>query len=232
MTKAQRRRRAGGLLAIALLCGGLAASEVSDTVREAQSRVGAPVAVVVAARDLEAGERIERSALRVVDVPARYAPRDAATVPSQVVGLRPAGPVAAGSPITAGVVGGAESGPLGLRPGERAVEVAVAGGGALAEVAGPGTRVDVAVSTEPGDGPGETFLALEDVELLSIGPSSEPALDDTATTPTLMATMRVTAKQAVYLTAAQNFARELRLLPRPPGDRRSVGRAQTSIDGR
>jgi pilus assembly protein CpaB len=29
----------------------------------------------------------------------------------------------------------------------------------------------------------------------------------------------VTLKQAVYLSAAENFAREVRLLPRPPGDR-------------
>jgi pilus assembly protein CpaB len=33
----------------------------------------------------------------------------------------------------------------------------------------------------------------------------------------------VTAAQAVYLAAAQSFARELRLLARAPGDRRSVG---------
>jgi pilus assembly protein CpaB len=29
----------------------------------------------------------------------------------------------------------------------------------------------------------------------------------------------VTLRQAVYLTAAQSFAREIRLLPRAPGDR-------------
>ena len=34
-----------------------------------------------------------------------------------------------------------------------------------------------------------------------------------------VATLRVTLRQAVYLTAAENFAREVRLLARPPGDR-------------
>ena len=40
----------------------------------------------------------------------------------------------------------------------------------------------------------------------------------------LIATLRVTVRQAVYLTAAQNFAQEVRLLPRPAGDRGAAGR--------
>jgi hypothetical protein len=35
----------------------------------------------------------------------------------------------------------------------------------------------------------------------------------------------VTLRQAIYLTAAQNFAREVRLLSRPPGDAGRSGRA-------
>jgi hypothetical protein len=35
----------------------------------------------------------------------------------------------------------------------------------------------------------------------------------------------VTLRQAVYLTAADNFAREIRLLARPPGDRSAAGAA-------
>jgi pilus assembly protein CpaB len=34
------------------------------------------------------------------------------------------------------------------------------------------------------------------------------------------ASLRVTVRQAVFLAAAQSFAREIRLLPRAPGDRR------------
>ena len=44
------------------------------------------------------------------------------------------------------------------------------------------------------------------------GPAGEGAADS-------VATLRVTLRQAVYLTAAENFAREVRLLARPPGDR-------------
>ena len=52
-----------------------------------------------------------------------------------------------------------------------------------------------------------------------------------AATATATATVRVTLRQAVYLTAAQNFAREVRLLPRPPGDRSRAGRASVSAGG-
>jgi len=108
--------------------------------------------------------------------------------------------------------------------------VAVAGGEALA-VAAPGSRVDVIVSTEPRAGAGSAFVALESVELLGLGhvPGSGSfdavaSGEGAAASATAVATLRVTLRQAVYLTAAQNFAREVRLLPRPPGDHARSGR--------
>jgi 8-oxo-dGTP pyrophosphatase MutT (NUDIX family) len=57
--------------------------------------------------------------------------------------------------------------------GQRAIEVAVAGGEAL-EGAPPGTRVDVLVTTESRSGAGgRTYLALQDVELLGSRPASD-----------------------------------------------------------
>ena len=41
--------------------------------------------------------------------------------------------------------------------------------------------------------------------------------------PRVTATLRVTVAQAVYLAAAQSFARDVRLLARAPGDRRHAG---------
>jgi pilus assembly protein CpaB len=223
-----RRRRGLALLAVALACGALAASEVGSRVSEVERRVGAAVPVVVAARDLEPGSELAPADLRVAAVPRRFAPPDAPTATAQAVGLTVAGPVAAGSPITAGVVGAATgAGGGALRRGERAVDVAVTAGGALDGLAAAGTRVDVLAATDPGDGPGSAFVALEDVELLALAPIGDAALvaDAAPTQPTARATLRVTLRQAVYLTAAQSYARELRLLPRPPGDRRRVGRA-------
>ena len=103
----------------------------------------------------------------------------------------------------------------------------------------PGSRVDVIVSTEPRTGAGSTFVALEGVELLSLSAAAAGtgSFDPTASgegaaaTATALATLRVTPRQAVYLTAAQNFAREVRLLSRPPGDRGRTGRFGVSAGG-
>jgi pilus assembly protein CpaB len=232
----QRRRRAFTLLAIAAACGGLAASEVGKRAADAERRGGPAVPVVVAARPIAAGAELRLADLVVDEVPRRYAPRDAPRTPAQAVGLRTAGPVAAGSPITASLVGeGRKRPPGGLRHGERALEIAVAGGAALL-TAVPGTRVDVLVSTEPGAGAGRSFVALEDVELLALQPGVDALASDVggersgAGATSALATLRVTLRQAVYLTAAQSFARELRLLPRPVGDRRRIGPAGVSSD--
>jgi len=104
------------------------------------------------------------------------------------------------------------------------LEIAVAGGEALSQLGGSGAHVDVLVSTERGDSSGRTFLALEDVELLDLREGGGGDSEGAAGKATATATLRVTLRQAVYLTAAQNFAREVRLLPRPPGDRGRAGR--------
>ena len=89
--------------------------------------------------------------------------------------------------------------------------------------------MDVVVSTEPGGTGGRSFVALADVELLALRDDSAASAyggaDDEAPrgAPSALATLRVTLRQAVYLTAADNFGREIRLLVRPPGDRSTTG---------
>ncbi len=253
MSKSARRRRALLLLSLALACGGLAASEVGGRVREVERRVGRPVPVVAAARELKAGKEIGRGDLVVREVPERFVPPDAVRGVEEAVGAAPSARLARGAYVTVGALGGGEadsSRPGVLRRGERAVEVNVAGGSPLSESGGPGSRVDVVISTEPRNGSGRTFLALENVELLALGGSgsggsggassssggagSGAAADDgagAAGRASATATLRVTLRQAVYLTAAENFAREVRLLPRPGGDRRRAGRAAVSAEG-
>jgi pilus assembly protein CpaB len=205
-----------------------------------EARVGPLVPVVVARDDLQTDEELSAPHLAVRRVPERFVPRDSLASVDDAVGLRASVPVAAGSYLTAGQIrgagSGAERGPL--RRSERALDVAVPQSAALGESAAPAGRVDVLVTTEARDGRGRTFLALEDVDLLGLRPGD--ALDDAAAadrrdsradeSATAVATLRVTLRQAVYLTAAQNFAREVRLLPRPPNDRRREGRAVVPED--
>jgi pilus assembly protein CpaB len=225
-----RRRRGLLLLSLALASGGLAAVQVRERERGVEERVGPLVPVVVAKRGIPADEPLQPAQLAIARVPARFVPPDALGAPGRLAGARTAVPVAAGGYLTAGLLQGAASGGEGgpLRPGQRAVEVAVAGGSALAG-AGPGSRVDVLVSTQRREGAGRTFVALEDAELLELRHTSadafagEPSADGPA--PTALATLRVTLRQAVYLATAESFGHGVRLLVRPPGDRRRVGTA-------
>ena len=240
MNAKARRRRAFLLLSLALACGGLAASEVGSRMREVEAAVGVGVPVLTATRDVPAGEELRREHLGVREVPERFAPPDALTAPEEAVGLPVGAPVVKGSYVTAALFGEASAGRgpghgLGpLRRGERALEVAVAGGDVLAS-SGPGARVDVLVSTDAREGPGRTLLALEDVELLDLRVADAAGVapvdaGGASATASGVATLRVSLNQAVYLTAAQNFAREVRLLARPPGDRGRAGRATVPAD--
>jgi pilus assembly protein CpaB len=225
-----RRRRGLLLLSVALASGGLAASQVRERERRAAERSGPEVGVLVAARDIRAGGLIARDAVSVRLVPARFAPPDALPSADGVLGARTAAAVAAGGYVTASMLDGGETGDdIGLRRGERTVTVEVAGANALAGIQ-PGSRVDVLVSTETGAGGGRTTMALAGADLLRVeagaaGPyeGADPASGSGAAGPTALAGLRVSVEQAIYLTAADNFAREIRLLPRPPRDHSRAG---------
>lgn len=230
MSRKVRRRRGAVLLGLALLSGALAASQVRERIGSAERRVGPLVPVAVAEHDLRAGAGLRPGDLAVRRVPAAFVPGGVLSSPGQAVGERLAAPLASGGYLTAELLGdgGAATAPA-LGRGERALEVGVSGGRAL-DHASPGSRVDVVVSTEPRDGEGRSFVALEGVELLTLrqggqAEAGQGGEDGAARQATATATLKVTLKQAVYLSAAQNFAREVRLLPRPPGDRRRRGRA-------
>jgi pilus assembly protein CpaB len=236
-----RRRRGLLLLSVALAAGGLAASQVAEREREVEERVGPLVPVLVAARDLPSGARLSERALEVRRVPARFVPPDAIGSAAQIAGARTAVPLGTGSYLTAGQLESAAGGGSGaagaqLGPGERTIEVGVSGGGMLERLA-PGARVDVVVSTEPegGGGAGRTFVALADVQLLALrgdpaGGAYGAGDDEPSPGPAALATLRVTLRQAVYLTAVDNFGREIRLLARPPGDRTRAAPAVSAAD--
>ncbi len=217
-----RRRRAAVLLGLALLLGGMAASDVARREAAVRARLAPIVDVVVAAEDLEAGRELRERDLAVRRMPARFAPAGAAADPAELVGQRVAVPVPRGGYLAGGQLS-VEAGPPGaaVRRGERATDVVGVGS---AELVAPGARVDVLV-TRGGERAGGTALALEDVEVLASAPAAPGSGGEAgAGVPRVAATLRVTVRQALYLAAAQSYARELRLLPRAPGDRRRSGR--------
>jgi pilus assembly protein CpaB len=216
-----RRRRAVLLLGLALALGGLAAADVSRREAALARKLGPAVGVVVARQALAPGDRVTAERLAVRRVPARYAPAGALGAPGEAVGMRVAAAIPAGAYVTAGALGdgtgsGQARGPA-LRPGERVADLTAAG---PADLITPGGRVDVLVTRDPAHGgPAQTALALEDVEVLAAAPG-EPGEGAGAGGPRVRASLRVTLRQAVFLAAAQAFSREVRLLPRAPGDDR------------
>ena len=221
------RRRAAITLAVALLCGWMAASDVRSKEHHLQAGIGPLAQALVARSDLGAGKRVGGADLELRRLPVRFLPPDALRSSADAIGLRAAVPIPRGAYITASALAtptdSRNAFATALAPGERALDVTVSNTGAD-NLGGPGARVDVLVTTGKDGGPGRTTLALQDVQLLGTRQGAGQDSDK------LIATLRVTVRQAVYLTAAQNFAQEVRLLPRPAGDRGGAGRL--SIGGR
>ncbi len=239
LERGRRLRRGALLVLVGLALAAAAAAEVRGRLRASEELVGRPVTVVAAARDLHEGALLRSRDLALRRIPVRFAPPSAYADPRFVIGRRLRAPLMRGDPVTvAALADGAASDERArtLGTGERLVEVQVAGGAALAG-AEPGTRVDVVVS-EATAGGGRSALLLEALELRSLRPLGSPGAGapggspaeasaaeggESARLASHLAVLRVTPAQAVKLTAAAVFAREVRLLLRPPGDRRRAG---------
>lgn len=198
-----RARRGILLVGLAMVLGGLAASDIGRREAALAARLGPAVEVVVARGDLAAGTQLAETHLAVRRIPSRYLPAGAAQAPAEVLGGKLAAAVADGGPVGPGLLAVEGAGaPVGK--GERAVPLVATGS---AEMIVPGALVDVLVTRERG-----TELALRGAEVLTAAPVKEAS-----GTPRVAVTLRVRLRQAVALTEAESFAREIRLLPRAAG---------------
>jgi pilus assembly protein CpaB len=220
-----RRRRAAALLGLALLLGGLAASDVAGREAALRRAVGPTVPVVVVRSRLAAGQAFDARHLAIRRVPARFAPAMAYRSTSALTGTRAAVALEAGEDVGPSAVDdGTHAAGAPVRAGERVAELLARGSAGLIRTGG---RVDVLVTRERGDGSGATTVGLEDAEVLAAHAVADDDGGDAAGNRVAVS-LRVTARQAVYLAAAQSFARELRLLPRAHDDRRH-GLAGTTV---
>ena len=224
-----RRRRAAVLLGLALVLGGLAASDVAGREAALRRAVGPSVPVVVARTRIPAGTPLTARNLTVRRVPARFAPALAYGSPAALAGAKAVAALQAGEDVTpAAIDDGTSAAGSGapVRAGERVADLVARG---PADLIRAGARVDVLVTRESGAGAGSTSVALEDAEVLAAHPvaAADGAAADTAQGRVAVA-LRVTVRQAVFLAAAESFARDLRLLPRAVDDRRH-GLAGTTV---
>lgn len=217
-----RRRRAALLLGLALVLGALAAGDVGRRERALEAGLGPSVPVVVTRAALEPGRPVRASDLALRRVPRRYAPADRVGAVREVVGLRPRLTVPPGADVSVPMLDDG-AGPD-LQPGERIADIVAIGD---RELVRPGGRVDLLVTREADGAEGSTRLALEDAEVLTTGAAPSEGGDGEG--GRISVALRVSVKQAVYLAAAQNFASELRVLPRAAGDE---GRGATGTTAR
>jgi Flp pilus assembly protein CpaB len=221
-----RRARAAAFAAAALVCAGLSAGLTGGYRADVADQLGPLRPVLVARQPLPAGRVLEPEALgratEIRRVPSRFAPPGALVAASQAVGLAPAAPIPAGAYVLADQLDAPAAERQRQEPrldsGRRPVEIMVAAAGALTTGSARGRRVDVVVTTEPGPGrgPGRTYVAAEDVELLdlrSAGGNAPSQAVPGSPAETWMATLALTRAQALRLIQAESFARSVRLIP-------------------
>jgi pilus assembly protein CpaB len=195
------------------LAGGAGLLAVLLTLR-ASAEPGGGASVVVARSPLPPGllidEVVASEALAPAQVPAGLGLGGLIGSVDEALGRRTSAPVAAGEPLTQAALGGAPgSGAAPLAAGERAVAVPLSAAAGAAGMAA-GARVDVVAST--GEGPaGRTRVVVADAEVLAT--TEEPPEGELGGGGEAL--LRVSAAQALRVTAALNFAREVRLLARP-----------------
>jgi Flp pilus assembly protein CpaB len=171
--------------------------------------------VVVVERELRRGVALDprrvRASLGVRDVPERFVPPDALSHPSEALGERshaaiPAGSYLLRSQFAAGDRGTEEGRPL--RAGLHPIEVVVGSATAL-EGRGGVSRVDVVAADEPGAtvNPRVRVLAKR-VPLLAIRRVTDGG------ERRWQATLGLDRARALTVIEAENFARQIRLLPR------------------
>lgn len=217
-----RRAKAIGFGILAAFCAIASASIAAGYRDSVESQLGELRTVVVVAETLAPGRPLSRraldGALELREVPVRFAPPDALIDPSEALGRKPLAPIPAGSYLLSSQLrtptpGGGQPEDPALGGGLSPVEITVTGAGALAATAGtPGTRVDVVVAGEPVTGArARVRVVASGVRLIAL----EPATPEQAAAgaDSWRATLALRRDQALDLIEAENFAREVRLIP-------------------
>ena len=212
------RARAIGFAALAVLCAIASASIASGYRDSVDAQLGELRGVVVVTEPLPAGRPLRREILRrateMREVPARFAPPDALMDAAEAIDRRPLASLPAGSYLLASHL---------RPPGDEAerqprlagdlhpVEITVTGAGTLA--ASAPVPVDVVVAGEPvTGGRARVSVVAEGVRLIGIEPAA-PEDGTAAGGDSWNATLALERRQALRLIEAENFAREIRLIP-------------------
>lgn len=218
-----------GFLALAI--GFLASVYVYKSM---QGRGGdAGVEVMVAATNLQVGQRVEEHDIRIIHINPADLPPDAPRRRSDVIGHGVIVPISKGEFILPNRLAGENAGsglPSLIPPGMRAVSVRVNEVVSVAGFVTPGTRVDVLLTGTPPSGGSEeqTTTVLQNVAVLASGHTLERTSTGEAQT-TAVITLLVTPDDAQRLALASSGHIQLAL--RNPLDTRQEDVAAFSSRG-
>jgi pilus assembly protein CpaB len=165
------------------------------------------VEVIVAANDLQVGQRVEEGDIKIIRIPTADLPPHAPRKRSEVLGHGVIIPIAQGEFILSNRLAGENAGaglPALIPPGMRAVSVRVNEVVSVAGFVTPGTRVDVLLTGSPGgSGEQQTTTVLQNVAVLASGHKLERTSTGEAQT-TAVITLLVTPDDAERLALASS----------------------------
>jgi len=198
---------------------------------KASSRV-ATVPVVVASRDINEGEKIDRLALSVAQWPVSTVPVGAYGRIDSVAGRVARVPVFTGEPLVPGRLApeGTDAGLLTkITPGKRAMSVRINDVTGIAGMIPPNSRVDIALTTTLANAQRTAKLFMSNMRVLAMQTSVHKS-EDGRPIPATVATLEVTPEESELLLVAQAQG-SIQLVLRGYGDPDSViTRGATTAD--
>ncbi|HEY5545121.1 MAG TPA: Flp pilus assembly protein CpaB [Gemmatimonadaceae bacterium] len=198
---------------------------------KASSRV-ATAPVVVASRDINEGEKIDRLALSVAQWPVSTVPVGAYGRIDSVAGRVARVPVFNGEPLVPGRLApeGTDAGLLTkITPGKRAMSVRINDVTGIAGMIPPNSRVDIALTTTLANAQRTAKLFMSNMRVLAMQTAVHKS-EDGRPIPATVATLEVTPEESELLLVAQSQG-SIQLVLRGYGDPDSVvTRGATSAD--
>jgi len=197
------------------------------------------VDLVVAKRDLKRGDVIGPDTMAVRSLPRDYAPGGAVSPArfESLVGSRLAAPMKSGEPLLPGALIGADAPGFSsrVRPGIRALTIAVDEVNSLSGMLQPGDRIDLMISVRPQPVSGVvqpelTRTLMQDVLVLATGRQIRASGDDGPANRTFTTiTVEVDPERAQKLVVAQRSGKLTAVL-RHPDDRQPVGDRRLDVN--
>jgi Flp pilus assembly protein CpaB len=220
-------RRYNVVLFAAVLTALVATFGVYRYLQQAKASSQVPMqTVVVAARDLSEGEKLERLALSTVQWPVGTAPDSAFSSLDSAIGRVARVAVFKGEPIVPGRLAPAGTGPgleVKIASGKRAMAVKINDVAGLSGLIQPNSRVDVLVTLQANQTQNtkeQAKMFMNNMRVLSVGTQVERGEDGKPIQATT-ATLEVTPQQAEQLAVAMNEG-TIQLVLRGYGDPDSV----------